>query len=49
MLRRNSADGLETPRSPRSVIANTPSSLTAPNLFLKARTSRNEECVSPSK
>ena len=46
---RNSADGFDTPRRPRSVIANTPSSLTAPKRFLKARTSRYEECVSPSK
>ncbi|MCY1539503.1 hypothetical protein D9M68_750930 [compost metagenome] len=46
---RNSADGLLMPRSPRSVMANTPSSLTAPKRFLKARISRCEECVSPSK
>jgi hypothetical protein len=32
--------GLLTPFSPRSVIANTPISLTAPNRFLMARTSR---------
>ena len=46
---RNSADGLATPRNPRSVIANTPSSLAAPKRFLMARTSRKLECVSPSK
>ena len=37
------------PCSPRSVIANTPSSLTAPKRFLIARTRRKVECVSPSK
>ncbi len=46
---RNSADGLATPLSPRSVIANTPSSLAAPKRFLIARTSRKLECGSPSK
>src|SRR5438046_2617278 len=46
---RNSADGLATPFKPRSVIANTPSSLAAPNRFLIARTRRKLECVSPSK
>jgi hypothetical protein len=43
---RNSADGLATPLSPRSVMANTPSSLAAPKRFLIARTSRKLECVS---
>ena len=42
---RNSADGLATPFSPRSVIANTPSSLAAPKRFLIARTRRKLECV----
>ena len=46
---RNSADGLATPFRPRSVIANTPSSLAAPKRFLIARTRRKLECVSPSK
>ncbi len=47
---RNSADGFATPRRPRSVMANTPSSLTAPKRFLIARAPRrNDECVSPSK
>ena len=46
---RNSADGLLTPFSPRSVIAKTPSSFTAPKRFLNARIKRNDECVSPSK
>ena len=46
---RKSADGLATPLSPRSVIANTPSSLAAPKRFLIARTRRKLECVSPSK
>src|SRR3546814_8150735 len=31
---RNRAEGLATPRRPRSVMANTPSSLTAPKRFL---------------
>src|SRR5258708_7679810 len=46
---RKIADGLETPRRPLSVIANTPSSFTAPKRFLKARMSRKLWCVSPSK
>src|SRR5260363_352127 len=46
---KKSADGLDTPRRPRSVIAKTPSSLTAPKRFLNARTSREVECDSPSK
>ena len=37
---RNSADGFDTPFRPFSVIANTPSSLTAPKRFLMARTRR---------
>ncbi len=41
--------GLLTPRRPRSVMANTPSSLTAPNRFLAARTKRWLEWLSPSK
>ncbi len=41
--------GLATPLRPRSVIANTPISLTAPKRFLNARTRRKLECVSPSK
>ena len=41
--------GLVTPLSPFSVMANTPSSLTAPKRFLIARTRRKLECVSPSK
>ena len=46
---RKIALGLLTPFKPRSVIANTPISLTAPKRFLIARTSRKLECVSPSK
>ena len=46
---RKIALGLLTPLSPRSVIANTPISLTAPKRFLIARTRRKLECVSPSK
>ena len=46
---RKIALGLLTPRSPRSVMANTPSSLTAPKRFLAARTKRWLEWVSPSK
>src|SRR5208282_2453279 len=46
---RNSADGFDTPFRPRSVIANTPSSLAAPKRFLIARTRRKLEWVSPSK
>ncbi len=46
---RNSAEGLATPFRPRSVMANTPSSLTAPKRFLIARTRRKLEWVSPSK
>jgi hypothetical protein len=41
--------GLVTPFRPRSVMANTPISLTAPKRFLMARTRRKVECVSPSK
>ena len=41
--------GLDTPLSPRSVMAKTPISLTAPKRFLIARTRRNGPCVSPSK
>ena len=46
---RKIADGLVTPFSPFSVMANTPSSLTAPKRFLIARIRRNDDCVSPSK
>jgi hypothetical protein len=46
---RKIALGLLTPLSPRSVIANTPISLTAPKRFLMARTRRKLLCVSPSK
>ena len=46
---RKIAEGLETPFKPFSVIANTPISLTAPKRFLNARTSLNDEPVSPSK
>ena len=46
---RKIALGLATPFRPRSVIANTPISLTAPKRFLMARTRRKLECVSPSK
>src|SRR5439155_852641 len=46
---RGRADGLVTPRRPLSVIANTPSSLTAPKRFFTARISRKLECGSPSK
>ena len=41
--------GLLTPFSPFSVMANTPISLTAPKLFLMARTKRKLLWVSPSK
>ena len=37
---RNNCDGLGTSRSPVLVISKTPSSLAAPNRFLKARTTR---------
>ena len=46
---RNSFDGLGTGRRPVDVISNTPSSLTAPNRFFTARTTRCEWCRSPSK
>ena len=46
---RKIALGLLTPFSPRSVIAKTPISFTAPKRFLMARTRRKLECVSPSK
>ncbi len=46
---RKMAEGLLTPLSPFSVMANTPISLTAPKRFLMARTRRKLECVSPSK
>ena len=39
---RNSCEGLGTGRSPVPVISKTPSSLTAPNRFLIARTTRCE-------
>ena len=39
---RNSFEGFGTARSPAPVISNTPSSLTAPNRFLTARTTRCE-------
>ncbi len=39
---RKSLDGFGTGRSPLEVISNTPSSLTAPNRFLTARTTRCE-------
>ena len=46
---RKIALGLETPFRPRSVMANTPISLTAPKRFLMARIRRKLLCVSPSK
>ena len=46
---RKMAEGFVTPRSPWSVIAKTPNSFTAPKRFLKARTRRKFEWVSPSK
>jgi len=46
---RKIALGLLTPFRPRSVIAKTPISLTAPKRFLMARTRRKLLCVSPSK
>ncbi|MNT08702.1 hypothetical protein D3C72_1434520 [compost metagenome] len=46
---RNRADGFDTPFKPFSVMANTPSSLTAPKRFLMARTRRKLEWASPSK
>ncbi|MNR20435.1 hypothetical protein D3C85_1372740 [compost metagenome] len=46
---RNIAEGLETSLSPRSVMPNTPSSLTAPKRFLTARSSRRRPSDSPSK
>ena len=46
---RKSAEGLATPFNPLSVMANTPSSFTAPKRFFTARTRRKAECGSPSK
>ena len=43
---RKIAEGLRTSRMPRSVIANTPSSFTAPKRFLPARSERKR--LSPS-
>ena len=46
---RKIADGLATSFSPFSPMANTPSSFTAPNRFLKARSTRKRLLDSPSK
>ncbi|MNJ69808.1 hypothetical protein D3C77_662000 [compost metagenome] len=45
---RKIAEGLLTSRSPCSVMANTPSSLTAPKRFLWLRSVRKRESASPS-
>ena len=49
VLRQEQGGGIADPFSPVSVMAKTPSSLTAPKRFLKARTRRKLEWVSPSK